>query len=199
MTSFENIRKSVELNFERQAGLSSVAGKRNIPVVPALKYRKANKNLNRNPEPELKKRKKKRKKKLKKGVESRVRNKKRFTDYDNDDVDDVIDIKVTSETQQRLVYEKDLRRRNVRAIASFLQSSRKLRQLKLCRTGIDDLMCIEMVKLASKTLKQKKREIDVNDARGEGYIQLLELHLNNITDTNRLELQEAANQFVTLS
>ena len=96
MTSFGNIRKSVESNFERQAGLSSVAGKRNIPVVPALKYRKANKNLNRNPEPELKKRKKKRKKKLKKGVESRVRNKKRFTDYDNDDVDDVIDIKVTS-------------------------------------------------------------------------------------------------------
>ena len=48
MTSFESMKKTVETTIEKQtSGFNSAVGKQNIPVVPALKYRKAHDKVSR--------------------------------------------------------------------------------------------------------------------------------------------------------
>ena len=205
MSSFESIKKTMGNTIEKQTSLSS---KHNIPVVPALKYRKANTNVNRGSKGQggcnstkktAKRQKKKKRDKKMKTKKVATEEKKNGYNEEEDDIDDVIDVKENPEAQQKLIYEKELRKRSTRAIASFLQHSKRLTKLKLSRTGIDDLMCSEMVKVTKLMMKQKKVTPNKVAASNEEMTEFLDLYLNNVTRVSHFKFTKAAAQLLSSS
>ena len=99
-----------------------------------------------------------------------------------------------------------MRKRIARAIVSFLVNTKRLQKLNLNRTGMDDMTCIEIVKLLKKIIKQMKMKMnkavlsrDGESKHDDVNLDYLELYMNNITKTNSLKVQRASGDFISLS